>query len=83
MSYLYVDKNNEDIKPGYMIKIGDDDPELVYTICNQFGEDLGINASNEAYLKIHPDAVREYYSLSNFDSKDIEIVKREGCNVIV
>lgn len=59
-----------------MIKIGDDEPEMVYSCCNDFGEDLGINASNEAYLKAHPNAVREYYSLNNFSSSIIEIVSR-------
>lgn len=74
--YNYVDMHGEEIQPGYMIKIGDDEPEMVYSCCNDFGEDLGINASNEAYLKAHLDAEREYYSLSNFDSRDIEIVAR-------
>ena len=72
----YVDKHGEEIKAGYMIKIGDDDPELVYSCVNDSGNDLGINASNEAYLKAHPDAVREYYSLNNFTSTIIEIVSR-------
>lgn len=74
--YHYADKHGEEIKAGYMIRIGDDDPELVYSCINEFGDDLGINASNEAYLKAHPDAVREYYSLTNFSSEDIEIISR-------
>lgn len=37
-------------------------------------EDLGINASNEEYLKLHPDAVRGYYSLSNFACSELEIM---------
>lgn len=74
--YHYVDKHGEDIKAGYMIRIGDDDPELVYSCVNDFGHDLGINASNEAYLKAHPDADREYYSLNNFMPSIIEIVSR-------
>lgn len=74
--YHYVDKHGEDINAGYMIKIGDDDPELVYSCVNDFGNDLGINASNEAYLKAHPDADREYYSLNNFMPSIIEIVSR-------
>lgn len=74
--YHYVDKHGEEIKAGYMITIGDDDPELVYSCVNDFGHDLGINASNEAYLKAHPDADREYYSLNNFTSSIIEIVSR-------
>lgn len=74
--YHYVDKHGEEIKAGYMIRIGDDDPELVYSCVNDFGHDLGINASNEAYLKAHPEADREYYSLNNFTSSIIEIVSR-------
>lgn len=73
--YHYVDMHGEEIRPGYTIKIGDE-PEMVYSCCNDFGEDLGINASNEAYLKAHPGAAREYYSLSNFSSTDIEIIER-------
>ena len=74
--YHYVDMHGEEIRPGYTIKIGDDEPEMVYSCCNDFGEDLGVNASNEAYLKAHPDAAPEYYSLSNFSSTDIEIIER-------
>ena len=66
----------EEIRPGYMIKIGDEEPEMVYSCCNDFGEGLSINASNEAYLKAHLDAEREYYSLNNFCSSIIEIVAR-------
>ena len=74
---MYVDKNGEEIKAGYTIKIGDDKPELVYSTCNDiFDEDLGVNASNEAWLKHHPDAERQYYSLSNFCSTDIEIISK-------
>lgn len=76
MYYHYVDKHGEEIKAGYTIKIGDDAPEMVYSTVDDFGDDLGINASNEAYLKLHPDAVREYYSLKNFSAEDIEIVSR-------
>lgn len=74
--YNYVDMHGEEIRPGYTVKIGDDESEMVYSCCNDFGEDLGINASNEAYLRSHPDAKREYYSLNNFCSSIIEIVSR-------
>ena len=74
--YHYVDKHGEEIEAGYMIRIGDDDPELVYSCINDIGDDLGINASNESYLKAHPESVREYYSLKNFSCNDIEIVSR-------
>lgn len=35
-----------------------------------------INASNEEYLRRHPYAEREYYFLSNFDMRDVEIVEQ-------
>ena len=38
---------------------------------------LGINASNEEFLKLHPNWAREYYSLSNFNPSSIEICPSE------
>lgn len=78
MSYHYVDKNGEEIKAGYVIKIGDDAPEKVYATRDGFfgNANLGVNASSESYLKSHPGASRQYYSLSNFDCRDIEIISR-------
>lgn len=59
-----------------MICIAGDLPERVYACCTQEGEeDLGINASNEDYLRLHPTAEREYYPLSNFRAEDIEIIE--------
>ena len=58
-NYNYVDMHGEEIRPGYTVKIGDDEPRMVYSCSNDFGEDLGINASNEAYLKSHLDVERE------------------------
>lgn len=73
--YNYVDKHNKPINMDDMISVGGEEPEKVYSITDQFGrEDLGINASNEEYLKYHPDAVREYYSLSNFTCSELEKV---------
>ena len=73
--YNYVDKHNKPISMDDMISVGGGEPEKVYFITDQFGrEDLGINASNEGYLKYHPDAVREYYSLRNFTCSELEKV---------
>lgn len=73
--YNYVDKYNRPIHEGDIIKIGDDDPEMVYSCFDQYGQpDLGVNASNEAYLEAHPWVDREFYSLRNFSSTIIEIV---------
>lgn len=73
----YVDKTGEEIKEGYVIDVGDGKPEKVYKCSDQYGaEDLGINASNEEYLKRHPYASREYYPLSNFAADSITILDR-------
>ncbi len=76
--FRYVDKHGQEIEAGMKIRIGNDPPALVYACCTQeMDEDLGINASNEDYLKHHPDAERVYYSLINFPSGIIEIVKED------
>lgn len=71
----YYDMNRDRIYVGDMISIAGDKPEIVFE-CGI--NDLGINASNESYLKTHPEAGREYYSLSNFDMMDILIVQKSG-----
>ena len=79
--YLYVDKNGEEIKAGMLLRFSDGSLERVYKTSGRFGEDdLGINASNEAYMKAHgiPEEFREYYSLNNFSKDYIEIVHEEG-----
>ena len=74
--YNYIDKHNNPINTDAMISVSGGKPEKVYTITDQFGrEDLGINASNEEYLRYHSGAVREYYSLSNFACSELEIVE--------
>lgn len=79
-SYLYHDKNGNEIKEGMVIHIeGEPDNELVYACVSQDGRDnLGILATNKEYLKYHPDADLEFYPLSNWISEQIEIVPSEG-----
>ena len=73
--YNYVDKHNNPIKMDSIISVSGGKPEKVYSITDQFGrEDLGINASNEEYLRYHSGAVREYYSLSNFACLELEVM---------
>ena len=73
--YNYIDKHNNPINTDAMISVSGGKPEKVYSITDQFGrEDLGINASNEEYLRYHSGAVREYYSLSNFDCLELEVM---------
>lgn len=79
--YLYVDKNGETIEAGMLLRFSDGSIEKVYETTNMNGDpDLGINASNEAYMEAHgiPEEFREYYSLDNFRKDDIEIVHEEG-----
>ena len=71
----YKDKNGKQIKAGMHLKMEDGSVELVYATDDGHGNpDLGINASNEAYLARHPEADREFYSLSNFDISTAEII---------
>lgn len=73
----YVDKNGIEIKAGMTIQMADGSHELVYDTQDAYGNaDLGINASNEAYLERHPFASREYYSLSNFDMSEVEVISQ-------
>lgn len=72
----YFDKSGVEIKAGMYITMSDGSTELVYDTDDGYGNpDLGINASNEAYLERHSYASREYYSLSNFDMREVEICK--------
>lgn len=71
----YFDKNGVEIKAGMTIRMEDGSLELVYDTTDSYGNpDLGINASNEEYLKLHPFASREFYSLCNFDMRYTEVV---------
>ena len=70
-----VDKNGVEIKAGMTIRMEDGSLELVYDTTDSYGNpDLGINASNEDYLELHPFASREFYSLCNFDMRYTEVV---------
>lgn len=73
----YVDKNGIEIKAGMTIQMADGSHELVYDTQDAYGNaDLGINASNEEYLERHTFASREYYSLSNFDMSEVEVISQ-------
>ena len=73
----YIDKNGTEIKAGMSVKMSDSRVELVYDTTDADGNpDLGINASNEDFLRRHPDADREYYSLSILDLREAEIVAK-------
>jgi hypothetical protein len=71
----YFDKHGKEIKQGMTIKHDDGDIELVYQCEDSDGnQDLGVNASNEAWLERHG-GVREIYPLYQFNMKEWEIVK--------
>lgn len=74
----YFDKNGVSIKAGMTIRMEDGSTELVYDTTDSYGNpDLGINASNEEYLEVHPFADREYYSLCNFDMAKTEVIDEQ------
>ena len=70
----YVDKHGKKIEADMLISIGGKAPELVL-LCGD--DNLGVNASNPAYLEAHPEARQECYPLSEFASNDIEIIKED------
>ena len=72
---MYVDRNGVEIKAGMTLLMSNGTTELLYDTTDSNGNpDLGINASNEDFLCNHPDACREYYSLSNYEMRDIAII---------
>ena len=74
----YFDKNGKEIKAGMKILMDDGSVEMVYDTEDQYGNpNLGINASNEVFLELHPNWAREYYSLSMFKQSGIEICPSE------
>lgn len=72
---MYVDRNGVEIKAGMSLLMFDGTTELVYDTTDGNGNpDLGISASNEDYLRNHPDAHREFYSLSGIDLRNAEVL---------
>ena len=71
----YFDKNGVEIKTGMTLLMSDGTTELAYDTTDSNGNpDLGINVSNEDFLRNHPDAHREYYSLGSIDLKNAEVL---------
>lgn len=71
----YYDKNGNEILVGMHIRHNNGDVEEVFATMSQYGDDgLGISATNPAYAAKH-DCELEYYSLSNFDLTEWEIVE--------
>lgn len=75
---VYYDKNGNEIKAGMRIVFDDGKIEQVYATSDTQGrQDLGISATNEAFLKNHPDWEQEFYSLSTVDLNTVEITSIE------
>lgn len=56
----FLDKSGKEIKSGMKLLMDDGSIEMVYDTVDRYGNsDLGINASNEAFLERHPDWERE------------------------
>ncbi len=76
----YLDKNGMQIRVGMQLRFPDGSIEKVYATMDAEGEpDLGINASNDTYMKKHniPEAEREFYPLSSVDIRGAEICEQK------
>lgn len=71
MSKMYHDKHGVPVMEGAHIRFDDGSVEEVIALEN---DDLGINASNPAYLATHPEAWPEGYPLSQFNEKEFEVI---------
>ena len=70
----YYDRNGDEFKEGMQIIFGDSRIEQVSTTSDAQGRpDLGISATNEAFLQHHPSWEQEFYSLSTVDLISVEI----------
>ena len=74
----YYDRNENEIKEGMRIVFKDGKIEQVYATSDAQGrQDLGISASNEAFLQNHPNWEQEFYSLSTVDLNSVEICSED------
>ena len=75
----YRDKNGEEIRAGMFLRFGDGSVEMVYATEQDGQEDLGVQATNEAYIRRHDvgEFEREFYPLSEFDLQEVEIYEPE------
>lgn len=74
------DKHGNEIKAGMFLRMEDGSIEEIYACTDSYGkEDLGINASNDEYLKRHGlgEFDREFYSLSSFSLRETELCQSE------
>lgn len=73
----YKDRNGKTVLPGCKLLFSDGCIEEVYLIEGYTTEytDLGINASNPEYLKRHPYAEQQFYSLHQFSNQGYIIIE--------
>lgn len=69
----YLDCDGEVIKPGDIILWQDGSIDKVYKCGDR---QLGVCATNPAYLKRHPDTEITYYPLDNFARSEYQLYKR-------
>ncbi len=80
MNMNFYDKNGMQITAGMHLRFADGSTEKVYDCIDSFGNPcLGINASNDAYMQAHdiPECEREFYPLTNFNLREVEICEPE------
>lgn len=75
----YVDKHGNLVRPGDILRFdGGGMTEKVYLAEGTPDQyDLGINASNEAFLERHPEWTRELYPLHQYNHLEYEVVGHE------
>lgn len=75
----YLDMHGEEIREGMFLRFGDGSIEMVHATEQDGQEDLGIQATNEAYIRRHDlgEFGREFYPLSEFDLQEVEIYEPE------
>ena len=75
----YQDKHGNEITEGMYLRFEDGSVEQVYAWQTGDESDLGINASNEAYLQAHGlgEFPQDLYPLSEFDLSEVEICEPE------
>lgn len=73
----YFDRYGRRIRAGMRLIMPGDRIKVVYAIEDDDGNiDLAIRTSDEAYLKKHPEAKREFRSLSTFPKSDMAVGSR-------
>lgn len=75
----YLDRHGEEIQEGMFLRFRDGSIEMVYATEQDGQEDLGVQATNEAYIRRHDlgEFGREFYPLSEFDLQEVEIYEPE------